>query len=252
MIETQGLTMRYGDLPVVDGVTLRLPSRGLTSIIGPNGAGKSTLLSMVCRLLPMTAGTATVDGLDVTRTPSDVLARRLAILRQDNHLTLRLTVRDLVAFGRYPHSRGRLTDADRPHIEAALGYLHLDALADRYLDELSGGQRQRAYVAMVLCQDTDYVLLDEPLNSLDMQHAVAMMKLLRRLVDELGKTVVVVLHDINFASCYSDHIVGMQQGRVACQGTPAEIVRPEVLRALYNVDVSVHEVDGCRIGVYYR
>jgi len=105
---------------------------------------------------------------------------------------------------------------------------------------------------MVLCQDTDYVLLDEPLNSLDMQHAVAMMKLLRRLVDELGKTVVVVLHDINFASCYSDHIVGMQQGRVACQGTPAEIVRPEVLRALYNVDVSVHEVDGCRIGVYYR
>jgi len=101
MIETQGLTMRYGDLPVVDGVTLRLPSRGLTSIIGPNGAGKSTLLSMVCRLLPMTAGTATVDGLDVTRTPSDVLARRLAILRQDNHLTLRLTVRDVVAFGRY-------------------------------------------------------------------------------------------------------------------------------------------------------
>src|SRR5690606_29832354 len=115
---------------------------------------------------------------------------------------LRLTVRDLVAFGRFPHSKGRLTAADRPHIESALAYLNLEPLADRYLDELSGGQRQRAYVAMVLCQDTDYVLLDEPLNNLDMPHAVAMMQRLRRMADELGKTLVVVLHDLNFASCY--------------------------------------------------
>src|SRR5690606_37798333 len=131
--------------------------RGITSIIGPNGAGKSTLLGMISRLLPMDAGTVTVDGLDVTRTPSDVLAQRLAILRQDNHIAARLTVRDLVAFGRYPHSKGRPTVDDRRHIEEALSFLELTELADRFVDELSGGQRQRASVAMVLCQDTDYV-----------------------------------------------------------------------------------------------
>ncbi|MDO9405493.1 MAG: ABC transporter ATP-binding protein [Polaromonas sp.] len=252
MIEARAVSKSYGDLLVVDQVSLRLPARGVTSIIGPNGAGKSTLLSMVSRLLPMSAGTVTIDGLDVTTTPGDVLAQRLAILKQDNHMALRLTVRDLVAFGRYPHSKGRLTEADRPHIEGALAYLNLEALADRFLDELSGGQRQRAFVAMVLCQNTDYVLLDEPLNSLDMKHAVAMMKLMRRMADELGKTIVVVLHDINFASCYSDHIVAMKNGVVAAQGTPAEIVRTEVLQDIYGLEVPVHEIDGQRIGVYFR
>jgi iron complex transport system ATP-binding protein len=163
---------------VVDGVTLSLPKGGITSIIGPNGAGKSTLLSMVSRLMSMDKGSVSVDGLDVTRTPSDVLARRLSILRQENHMTARLTVHDLVSFGRYPHSRGRLTAEDKVHIDQAISYLNLGDLSHRFLDELSGGQRQRAFVAMVLCQDTDYVLLDEPLNNLDMKHAMAMMKLL--------------------------------------------------------------------------
>ncbi len=252
MIEAQTVTKRYGAVAVVDGVSLQLPAGGLTAIIGPNGAGKSSLLGLLSRLAPASAGTVWVDGLDVARTPSDVLARRLSILRQDNHLALRLTVRDLVAFGRFPHSKGRLTAADRPHIDNALAYLQLEPLADRFLDELSGGQRQRAFVAMVLCQDTDYLLLDEPLNSLDMQHAVAMMQLLRRMASELGKTIVLVLHDINFASCYADHIVAMQAGRVAFQGTPAEVIRPEVLRSLYGVEVAVHAIDGQRIGVYYR
>lgn len=252
MIEAKTVTKRYGAVAVVDGVSLQLPAGGLTAIIGPNGAGKSSLLGLLSRLAPASAGTVWVDGLDVARTPSDVLARRLSILRQDNHLALRLTVRELVAFGRFPHSKGRLTAADRPHIDNALAYLQLEPLADRFLDELSGGQRQRAFVAMVLCQDTDYLLLDEPLNSLDMQHAVAMMQLLRRMASELGKTIVLVLHDINFASCYADHIVAMQAGRVAFQGTPAEVIRPEVLRSLYGVEVAVHAIDGQRIGVYYR
>src|SRR5690606_15852353 len=176
----QSVSKRYGDTAVVDGVRLALPEGGVTAIIGPNGAGKSTLLSMISRLLPMSAGHVLVDGLDVAHADSKELARRLAILRQDNHLPLRLTVRDLVAFGRFPHSGGRLTVQDRAHIERAIAYLQLEPLADRYLDEMSGGQRQRAFVAMVLCQDTRYVLLDEPLNSLDMKHAVAMMRILRR------------------------------------------------------------------------
>lgn len=252
MIVTQGVTKHYGSSCVVDGVSLTLPAGGITSIIGPNGAGKSTLLSMISRLMSMDAGTVTVDGLDVTKTPSDVLAKRLSILRQDNHMTARLTVRDLVSFGRYPYSKGRLTADDKTHIDNAIGYLNLTELAERFLDELSGGQRQRAFVAMVLCQDTDYVLLDEPLNNLDMKHAMGMMKLVRRAANELGKTVVLVLHDINFASWYSDYIVAMKDGRIASQGPAKAMIQPEVLSAIYDMDIKVHEIGGQRISVYYE
>jgi iron complex transport system ATP-binding protein len=252
MIVAEGVTKSYGEACVVDGVSISLPARGITSIIGPNGAGKSTFLSMISRLLSMDKGTVTVDGLDISRTPSDVLARRLSILRQDNHMTARLTVRDLVSFGRYPYSRGRLTADDRRRVDDAISYLNLGALSERFLDELSGGQRQRAFVAMVLCQDTDYVLLDEPLNNLDMKHAVGMMQLLRRATSELGKTVALVLHDINFASVYSDHIVCMKAGRVTHQGTPAEVITPAIMREVYEIDVKVHLIGGQLISVYYE
>lgn len=251
MIVTTDVTKNYGAACVVDGVSLSIPSGGITSIIGPNGAGKSTLLSMISRLMSMDRGTVTVDGLDVTKAPSDTLAKRVSILRQDNHMTARLTVRDLVSFGRYPYSRGRLTVEDKGHIDQAIGYLNLDDLADRFLDELSGGQRQRAFVAMVLCQDTDYVLLDEPLNNLDMKHAMSMMKLLRKAANELGKTVVLVLHDINFASWYSDYIVAMKHGKVANQGPAQQMIQPAVLSEIYEMDISVHEIAGQRISVYY-
>ncbi|MGB3834119.1 MAG: ABC transporter ATP-binding protein [Mesorhizobium sp.] len=252
MIETSGVTKAYGETVVVDAVTLTLPARGITSIIGPNGAGKSTLLSMISRLLPMDSGRVLVDGLDVATTPGDVLARRLSILRQDNSIASRLTVRDLVTFGRFPYSKGRPTPDDRGHVKRAIAYLGLEPLSERFLDELSGGQRQRAFVAMVLCQDTDYVLLDEPLNNLDMKHAVTMMKLLRRAADELGKTVVLVLHDINFASCYSDRIVAMRDGRVVHQGSPEELIRTDILKDIYDLDIRVELMDGKRIGIYYR
>jgi iron complex transport system ATP-binding protein len=252
MIEASGVSKRYGDTLVVDDVTVTLPACGITSIIGPNGAGKSTLLSMVARLIGMDAGHVTVDGLDVVSTPSDALARRLAILRQDNHMTARLTVRDLVSFGRYPYSRGRLTEEDRAHVARALDYLNLSGLGNRFLDELSGGQRQRAFVAMVLCQNTDYVLLDEPLNNLDMKHAASMMRLWRDACRDLGKTVVVVLHDINFASWYSDHIVGMRDGRICRQGTPGEIIHADTLRDIYEMDIEVQQIGKRRICVFYE
>ncbi len=252
MIETRSLSKRYGDHLVVDGVTLSIPKGGFTAIIGPNGAGKSTLLSMVSRLLPMSAGQVLVDGLDVVRTPGDVLARRLSILRQHNQTALRLTVRELVAFGRFPHSHGRLSAEDERRIDEAIAYLRLEPWQHRHIDELSGGQRQRAYVAMVMCQDTEYVLLDEPLNNIDMRHGVEMMQLLRRAADEKGKTVVVVLHDINFASCYADHIIAMKGGRLAHQGSPAELIRDDILQALYEIPIRVHDMDGQRIAVYFR
>lgn len=252
MIEIQEVTKSYGGNPVVDRVSLTLPAGGLTSIIGPNGAGKSTLLSIVSRLMPMDTGKVLVDGLDVSRTAGDVLARRLSIMRQDNHITARLSVRDLVAFGRYPYSKGRLTATDAEHIDRSIAYLGLDPYQNRFLDELSGGQRQRAFIAMVLCQDTDYMLFDEPLNNLDIKHAVETMKLLRRLADDFDKTVVVVLHDINFASAYSDRIVALQAGRLAFEGSPEDMIVPARLQAIFGVDCRVHAVGETRLVNYFE
>ncbi|GHC64054.1 ABC transporter ATP-binding protein [Limoniibacter endophyticus] len=251
MIEAKALSKTYGNTLVVDSVDLTLPAGGITAIVGPNGAGKSTFLSMISRLMPMTAGTVTIAGMDVTRTPGDKLARHISILRQDNQVLSRLSVRDLIAFGRYPYSKGHLTKEDGKHIEEALRWLDLEPLADRFIDELSGGQRQRAFIAMVLCQNTDYILLDEPLNNLDMRHAVGMMKMLRNAADSLNKTIILVLHDINFASAYADRIVAMKDGKLAHVGTAAEIICPEVLAAIYGVDTTVHELDGKRIVNYF-
>jgi len=251
MIELIGVSKMYGATTVVDDVTTTISPGGVTSIIGGNGAGKSTLLSMIARLLPVTVGKILVDGMDVHQTPADVIARRLAILRQENHLAVRLTVRDLVSFGRYPHSKGRLSKTDRIAIDTALDYLHLGPLANRYLDEMSGGQRQRAFVAMVLAQETDYVLLDEPLNNLDMRHSAGMMQILRRTADELGKTIVTVLHDINFASVYSDHIIALKDGKIVAQGSPEAIVTTESMREIYGLEIPVELIGGNRIGMYY-
>ena len=251
MIEVRGVTKRYGPATVVDDVSLEIARGGITAVIGPNGAGKSTLLSIMGRLLDQDAGVVRIDGDDIAGLRGDQFARRVAVLRQENPLAVRLTVEELVAFGRYPYSRGRPTEEDERHVDAAIDYLELQPLRRRFLNELSGGQRQRAFVAMVLCQDTDYLLLDEPLASLDLRHAVAMMKSLRRVSDELGKTVVLVVHDINFASTYADSIVAMRGGRVVDHAPPAAIMRPPVLRAIFDLDVDVHELDGHRIGVYF-
>lgn len=251
MIETRALTKRYGATTVVDNVSVTIPKGGVTSIIGPNGAGKSTFMMLISRLVPVSSGSVTVDGMDIAATPTNTLARRLAILRQDNHTGARLTVGDLIAFGRYPHSKGRFTLEDRDHVERALQYLDITSLRERFIDELSGGQRQRAFIAMVLCQDTDYLLLDEPLNSLDLKHAAATIKILRRAADELGKTVVLVLHDINFASYYADHIIAMQAGRVLLEGTPDDVMQAGPLGELYEMSIDIHELRGRRIITYY-
>ena len=251
MIALENVTKRYGGQPVVDDVSISFGGEGVTALIGPNGAGKSTLFGLVGRLIQPDTGRITVDGMDVASTPSSELAKVLAVLRQDNHIAARLTVHDLVEFGRFPHSRGRLTVHDREHIENAIGYLELDPYRDRFLDELSGGQRQRAFVAMVLAQDTEYVLLDEPLNNLDLRHMTEIMRLIRRMADELGKRVVVVLHDINVAATYADRIVAMRDGIVVADAAAREIMRPDVLAAVYDTPVDVREIDGRPVALYY-
>lgn len=252
MISLTDVTMTYGDLTVLGPVTLDIPAGGITALVGPNGAGKSTLLTIVGRLATATSGRATIAGNDVTTTPGRALAKIVSILRQENHFVTRLTVRELVGFGRFPHSQGRLTAEDHVKIDEAIAFLDLTELSGRYLDQLSGGQRQRAYVAMVLAQDTDYILLDEPLNNLDMKHAVAMMGQLRRAVDELGKTIVIVVHDINFAAAYADRIVALADGQVVHVGTPDELMTPATLEQVFGTPVDVRRDGPYPLAVYYR
>jgi iron complex transport system ATP-binding protein len=246
MIRIDSVVSRHGALVAVDDVSVAI-GRGLTAIIGPNGAGKSTLLSAIGRLIGTQAGVITVDGLDVATTRSRALAQRLAILRQDNTLAIRLSVEDLVAYGRFPHGGSGRTAADREHIERSIDLLDLDAVRTRFLDELSGGQRQRAFVAMALAQDTDHLLLDEPLNNLDPRHAVGLMKLLRRLTDERDMTIVVVLHDINVAAQFADDIIAMRDGKVIHHGPVAQVVTAENLESIYETPVRVSDLEGRRV-----
>ncbi len=251
MINLTEVLKQYSSEVAIGPVDLTIAEGGITALVGPNGAGKSTLLTMIGRLLGMDAGAIEIAGYDVTKTKSKDLARIVSILRQENHFITRLTVRQLVGFGRFPHSKGRLSVDDEKAISQAIDFMKLADLENRYLDQLSGGQRQRAYVAMVLAQDTDYVLLDEPLNNLDVSHSHAMLQTLRRAADELGKTIVIVVHDINYASCWADQIVAMKDGKVRAIGTPAEIVQRDLLREVFDLDIEVAEFRGRRIAHFY-
>jgi len=241
VIELRRVTKVYSSEVSIGPVELDIPAGGVTALIGPNGAGKSTLLMTIGRLLGISEGTIRVAEMDVASTRSADLAKVLSILRQENHFITRLTVRQLIGFGRFPYSRGRLTAEDEEIISRYVDFLGLGELEGRHLDELSGGQRQRAYVAMVLCQETDYVLLDEPLNNLDIAHSVEMMNHVERAAREFGRTVIVVLHDINMAARYADRICAVKDGRIVEFGTPAEIMRDEVLSSIFGTDIEVIE-----------
>lgn len=246
------VTKKYGNKTVVSDVDYQVKKGKLTAFIGPNGAGKSTLLSMMSRLIEKDQGGIYLDGTEVKAWNQQELAKKLSILKQANGVQLKLTVRELVAFGRFPHSKGRLTELDQEKITKALTFLGLLDLAESTIDTLSGGQLQRAYIAMVLAQDTDYIFLDEPLNNLDMNHAVQLMKTIRQLVDEKGKTVIIVLHDINFAASYADEIVAMKDGKIFKTGTTDEIIEKEVLDELYDMSIRVCELEGKRFCLYFN
>lgn len=213
MIKVKNLSKKYNDKTVVDNVSVNIKKGKITSFIGPNGAGKSTLLSAVSRLIKHDVGEIMIDKKEINSWKSNELSKKVAILKQANNLNVRLTIRELVSFGRFPYSQGNLTQEDWDKVDEALSFMELHEIENQFLDELSGGQRQRAFIAMVIAQDTEYILLDEPLNNLDMKHSVQIMKVLRRLVDELGKTVILVIHDINFASFYSDYVVALKMVR---------------------------------------
>ena len=245
------LMKNYGDKTVVNEVSFEVPKGKVLSLIGPNGAGKSTVMGMISRLIAKDAGVIQFEDEDLSKSKSKELAKRLAILTQHNHVQMKLTVRELVAFGRFPYSGNRLTLEDHKMIDKAIAYMELEAFADRYTDELSGGQRQRAYIAMVIAQDTDYVLLDEPTNNLDIYHATNLMRIARRLCDELGKTVILVLHEINYAAFYSDYICAFKDGKIAKFGTVEEVINKDTLSQIYMVDFEIMNIGGKPLTIYY-
>lgn len=251
MVDVKKVSKLFGNKRVVDDVTVKIQKGTITTFIGPNGAGKSTLLSMVSRLMSIDNGEILIDQQEISKTKSNELAKKISILKQTNVINLRLTIRELVSFGRFPYSQGKLTKEDWKYVDEAIQYMELEDIQDKFLDQLSGGQKQRAYIAMVIAQDTEYILLDEPLNNLDMKHSVQIMKVLRRMVDELGKTIIIVIHDINFASCYSDYIVALKNGKVVKEGKAQEIITPEVLNDIYEMDFDIKNINNNRICVYY-
>lgn len=205
----------------------------------------------MARLRPLESGSIAYRGKNLACTPTAELAKTLSILTQENSIMSRITVRDLLMFGRYPYHQGRPTAECRRIVNGAIEEFHLQDFADRYLTELSGGQRQRAMIAMVFCQRTDYVLLDEPLNNLDMYHARSLMQILRRLTDEHKRTTVVVLHDINQAAAYADHVVAMKNGQVAMQGKPDDIFTAANIKTLFDMDVSVLDHQSKKLIVHH-
>lgn len=251
MIELRSINLVLGNTQILTDINLTLREQGVTSVVGPNGAGKSSLLSVLNRFQKPSQGTVTLDGDEIHAIDKTELAKRLSILRQENHIEARIRVEELVCFGRFPHHKGRPSKEDWQVIHQAIEYLDLTEFKDRFIDQLSGGQRQRAFIAMVLAQDTQYVFLDEPLNNLDMKHSVAIMRQLRKASDELKKSIVIVLHDINFASCYSDEIIAMKQGRIHQIGSPDEIMQSEALVNLYDMPLKVERINNKLICLYY-
>jgi len=239
MMAVRNLGKAWGGKTALGGVSVEFPAQRVSALIGPNGAGKSTLLMLLARLLKPDGGDIVLDGRNIADIRRADYARQVATLRQSPGLNLRLTVQELVNFGRFPHSRGALTAEDRQAVDAAIAFFSLDELRHAWLNELSGGQRQMAYLAMTIAQQTPVLLLDEPLNNLDIRHAVHIMQALRRLCDEQGRTVILVIHDINFAANYADHIVALKNGALHFDGAAQTVMTETNLSDLYGLDFEI-------------
>jgi iron complex transport system ATP-binding protein len=251
-VHVENLTLAYGaDAPVVSDLTLEVPAGRMTAVVGPNGSGKSTLLRGMRRLLTPQSGRVLLDGRDIHQLPARELARQLGVLPQGPVTPEGITAAELVSRGRHPH-RGlfaRLTAEDQQAIDDALAAVELAELRDRPVDQLSGGQRQRVWIAMVLAQGTQHLLLDEPTTYLDLAHAVDVMNVVHAAAHSAGRTVVTVLHDLTLAAQYADHLVVMGDGRIAAQGVPSEVLSEQLLADVFGLRATVVEVGGAPVVV---
>jgi iron complex transport system ATP-binding protein len=240
-LRTEGLDAGYGDHTVVKQLDLSVPDGAVTTIIGPNGCGKSTLLRAMGRLLKPQAGQVLLDGKQIHSMPTREVATTLAMLPQAPLAPEGLIVRDLVARGRHPRQSWlrQWSKDDEAHVGETLAWTSMTDLADHPIDELSGGQRQRAWIAMALAQDTDLLLLDEPTTYLDLSHQIEVLDLVRNLNRRRGRTIVMVLHDLNLAARYSDRLVAMRDGQLVAEGTPAEVLTTQMLRDTFNLEAQI-------------
>ncbi|MDY6809300.1 ATP-binding cassette domain-containing protein [Gordonia sp. HNM0687] len=240
-LRAQGLHVGYDDRTVIADLDIAIPDAQITTIIGPNGCGKSTLLRALSRLLPPRAGTVYLDGDDINRMRPKTVARTLGLLPQNPVAPEGLTVADLVIRGRHPHQRWyqQATAADEAAVAWALEQTETADLADRPIDALSGGQRQRVWIALTLAQETDLLLLDEPTTYLDLAHSVEILDLVHTLRTEHGKTVVMVLHDLNLAARYSDSLFVMRAGQLVAHGRPDEVITAELLDHAFGLQAHV-------------
>lgn len=251
MIELKNISKSYNKKSIVSNLNLTFPRNKLISLIGPNGAGKSTILSLISRLLKPDNGEIYIDGKNINSYKENILAQKISILKQQNNLNLRLSIEELVSFGRFPYSQGRLNSQDKEKINEALNYTGLYEIKDKYLDALSGGQKQRAFIAMIIAQDTEFILFDEPLNNLDMKHCVQAMNLMKNLIKDFNKSIIVVLHDINFASIYSDEILALKDGKIVKFDHTEKIINSEVLREVYDMEIPLVEFKNKKVCLYF-
>lgn len=249
MIETRDMSIARDGADVLRGIDLSLPPEGITAIIGPNGAGKSTLLHAVAGLLQPQAGRVCLSGRDLSAMPAAERAKALALLTQEQSVTARLEVGDLIAFGRWPHHRGRPGPADHAAVEDAIAAFSLDPFRKRTLDTLSGGQRQRAFVAMAYAQTTPWILLDEPLSALDPRYSHDIMHRLHALSrpGAEARGILIVVHDLGITARFADRIVALKDGTLYGAGPTTELMTADWLSELYDTPMRVAEIDGRRI-----
>ncbi|MDX3374422.1 ABC transporter ATP-binding protein [Streptomyces sp. ME02-6991-2A] len=242
-LTAEDLTLGYGDRTVVSSLDLAVPPGAITVIVGANACGKSTLLRSMSRLLAPREGRVVLDGKEVHRLPAKELARTLGLLPQSPVAPEGITVSDLVGRGRHPHQSmfSRWNEKDDAAVASALEATATEPLADRAVDELSGGQRQRVWIAMALAQQTDLLLLDEPTTFLDASHQIEVLDLLTDLNRSRGTTIVMVLHDLNLAARYADHLIALADGTLHAAGTPAEVLTEETVRAVFGLESRVVE-----------
>ncbi len=247
MIEVRNVTKSYGSKTVLDNVSLRVEPGSFNMIVGGNGAGKSTLINIVGSLLDQDSGTVLLDGKLVSEYTRDERAQKISLLKQDNQINLNLTVKDLVGFGRFPYTKGRLTDEDEAIILDCMKKTQTLEFEDREINKLSGGQRQRAFLAMILAQQTDIILLDEPLSSLDLKHSVQFVNMLKEICKKENKTVLMIVHDLNVASMAADTIIALKDGKLQASGCVEEVIQKDCLFDIFGVDFCVETVENRQI-----
>lgn len=240
-METKQLTLGYGDTIIIDSLNLEIPKGKITVFLGSNGCGKSTLLRSCARLLKPNGGSIVLNGSEMSRLSTKEIAKQLAILPQGPTAPEGLTVLQLVKQGRYPHQNWlrQWTPEDEKSVWGALKATRMEELAERPVDALSGGQRQRAWIAMTLAQGTDTILLDEPTTYLDLTHQIEVLDLLYELNEKEGRTIVMVLHDINLACRYAHHIVAIKDKKVFASGKPEDVVNPDMIRSVFDMDCRI-------------